>query len=182
MVTNIHEDIKMKRLLIAVAALTLTGCVMPQGDLVSSSEVGKARTVLDKGAYEGDLKFKNGTGLVYQRNTNQCGKNCNAHAELAAKLDRERAEREAAGNPEWERIVAREKEGYRRQEAMKRCERGIIMKSAILRERAYDATKVYGYGSEQSLKANREFVEFKNKSLNILNKCVKYGLSQNESN
>lgn len=171
------------KIALTLAVLTLTGCQMPVGDVVSSSEIGRARLAATQQATQGDLKWHNGTGIVYSRNLNQCGKNCASQAELAVKLDRERAEQEAqGGSDEYKRIVAREKEGYRRQAAMNRCSSAVNMRAAALRDKYDEATVEHGFNSKPSREAGAEYMKFRNNALALINQCVKYGLSQNESN
>lgn len=161
------------KIALLIAVTSLVGCVAPV-----DKDIANARMNADVERTHGDLKWHNGTGIVYTPNRNQCGKNCANHAELAVKMDREKAAREAAGNPEYDRIVAREKEAYRRQAVMNRCSQGISLRAAALQDKAYDAALSYGYDSKQALQANQAFVKFRNQSLPLLNECVKYGLTQ----
>lgn len=170
------------KIALTLAVLALTGCQMPVGDVVRTSDIGQARMAADAQATQGDLKWKNGTGIVYQRNLNQCGKNCADQAELALKLDKERAEREAQGNPEYDRIVAREKEAYRRMKAENRCASGISLRAAALQDKYKEATIEYGFNSKESRAAGTEYIKFRKQAFTLLNQCVEYGLKQDESN
>ena len=112
---------KLKIALIA-ATLTLTGCVMPNGPIYNASEVGKIRTQADVDARTGTLQWHNGTGVVYTRTPMQCGKNCANHAELAAKMDAERAAEQP--REDYLRAVAKNRELDRNTRIADICAKG----------------------------------------------------------
>lgn len=170
----------MKRIAL-LAVLFLSGCAL-QGPTVYDHEVGQVRQAADQKITQGKLQWHNGTGIVYTRQNNQCGKNCANQAELGLKMDRERAAQEAAGNPEWERIVKREKDAYKRLAVYNKCQRGMDIHVAGYQDRYEKAILEYGFNSKKAREAATEFVKVRNSSGRIVNECVEYGLKQNDSN
>ncbi|BBC78092.1 Hypothetical protein KNT65_gp044 [Escherichia phage EcS1] len=61
---------------------------------LSLSLVGCAGTNINQ-PYDGNLKFKGGTGLIYERVSNQCGGNCDKYANMKVERVEFPGEREA---------------------------------------------------------------------------------------
>lgn len=157
-------------LAVIISAITLTGCAVPQGRVVDASDVGQVRTAAERESRNGSLEWHNGTGVVYKRANTQCGKNCANHAELAMKMDREKAEREARGNPEWEALVDREKAAYRRNDAANRCYQLADVELQQRQEHYYEVLMSRGYKAAH--KAGAELVHAR-KTINArIEQCI----------
>ncbi|AHY25013.1 hypothetical protein AVV36_gp051 [Pectobacterium bacteriophage PM2] len=166
----------LKASIAAVLFSSLLGCAVPQGEIVDRSDVGQVRTEADRKAHSGILKWRNGSGVVYNRNFNQCGKNCANHAELALKMDQEKAQREKDGNPEWERIVAREKAAYKRLDVAKKCEYALTLMGASINDKYNESLVVNGYNSKITRDYGKKYFDFRNKAPKLMNDCIEAGL------
>lgn len=160
------------KLLVIMASLMLTGCAANNVPIFNADEVGIARTAADREQYQGEFDFKGGTGLIYTRKTNQCGNNCAQHAELAKEIEAQKDAQARAGNPEWERIVAREKAAYKRQEVFNRCHNGAQLHLAAYQDKFNDSMKMNGFDSPETRAAGKKLVEFERDFYSLVNQCV----------
>lgn len=174
---------KLKIALIAAATL-LTGCQMPQGSIYNASEVGKIRTQAEVDARTGEVQWRNGTGLTYTRTPNQCGKNCAAQAELAAKLDEER--RNAQPREDYLRAVAKNNEIDRNTRIAEYCERFVndtfkeeYNKLIDKRPSRSDYRKSYEYSTAFDL-WKKSYTKLQSKALKTENECNR--VKRNASN
>lgn len=165
----------MKLKIALLAILALTGCQMPNGPIYNASEVGQIRTQAEVDSRTGEVQWRNGTGITYTRTPNQCGKNCAAQAELAAKMDKERANAEP--REDYLRAVARTREMDRNTRIAEMCEKKVRTEfndeiDAIIAKRP--SRSDFNYYSDYSVAFDswkKSYTKLQTKALKTENEC-----------
>lgn len=173
-----YEDIKMKlKIAVIASVLTMTGCAgLPYGEVVDVTSVGQQRVAAAQKAADGTFVFKSGTGLVYDKKNNQCGKNCEAHAQLAAEIEAKKAQEAINRKDEWEeREMNYRRESYR-QEVVEICARGFQMHYSILEAKYQNSIRTDGFNGKATRAIAKEAQAFDNRKWQMIDGCVKANL------
>lgn len=153
------------------AVLALTGCADMNIPIINADAVGIARTVGDRAAYDGNLQFKSGTGLVYTRSS-QCGRNCGNHAALAAKLDAEKAAKEQVYQAQHEENIREYGRQARQGEIIKKCEIRTVLYTAKRKDAYEDAIRTHGFDAKVTKVYAEEYNMARNNFFKNLDRCV----------
>lgn len=133
------------KILIALSALVLSGCVATYTPAPDELGYNKPKT---------DFNLVMGTGLVYKRETSQCGNNCEKYANMQV----QRVEL-----PGQQEALEREEQAYRNQSIAKKCDMRIEFASALMQRHVLLALE-----QGDIAKADRLTVERKKTEYNLL--------------
>ncbi|UYM28698.1 hypothetical protein [Serratia phage vB_SspM_LC53] len=111
--------------------------------------------------YDGNLVYKGGTGLVYQRVSNQCGGNCDKYATMKVERVEFPGEREAL-----ERTIKAEK----RSAIARKCQQFLDLELAKVESKYYSSIESGDFNTAEKYKAKYQKVG--DKYYSIINQCV----------
>lgn len=169
---------KLKIALIA-ATLSLTGCagLAPYGEVVDSSDVGQVRVAHEQRVYEGDLKWRNGSGLTYTRKPNQCGKNCAKYAEADRQVAEARADMSGM-EADMKRVREKEERALRGQQAQNWCVNYFVLFRASYADKFNRALRATGVDSKETRAAAKTLDALDDNSLKLINECTEEKLNE----
>lgn len=159
----------MKKLIIAMSML-LSGCAVQYGDAVSADEVGKARIAAEQKQFDGEMKFRAGSGLVYTRANNQCGNNCAKYAQRELEFQREQESKREAVLAKHQAEMKRQDEIEYRAIYYTRCVNlvsGFINSKEIEK---HEAVMSHDLNKVKSL--DKELKEFKSEANGAVERCI----------
>jgi hypothetical protein len=161
----------MKKLIIA-ASLLLSGCAVQYGEVVTADEVGKARIAAEQKQYDGEVKFRAGSGITYTRANSQCGNNCGKYAAREVEFQREQEARYDEVMAKHKAEMKRQDDLYKRQKLASDCQQHINIQMAAYEDEYRDMLRTKGYKASQDFAG--QLVKARKNYMSYVNKCIEY--------
>lgn len=162
----------MKKLIIAMSLL-LSGCAVQYGDAVSADEVGKAKIAAEQKQYNGDMKFRAGSGLVYTRANNQCGNNCGKYAQQEIEFQREQESKREAVLAKHQAEMKRQDDLYKKQKLYAMCVNHINLQISVHETRYYEMLETQNFSEARAY--GNQIRQLKKKANTAVEQCIEYG-------
>lgn len=162
----------MKKLIIA-ASLLLSGCAVQYGEVVTADEVGKARIAAEQKQYDGEVKFRAGSGITYTRANSQCGNNCGKYAAREVEFQREQEARHDEVMAKHQAEMKRQDNLYKKQKLYSMCYNHINLQLSIHEARYYEMLETQDFDKARAYKA--EINKLQKKVPAAIEKCIEIG-------
>lgn len=162
----------MKKLIIA-ASLLLSGCAVQYGEAVTADEVGKARIAAEQKQYDGEVKFRAGSGITYTRANNQCGNNCGKYAAREIEFQREQESKRESVLAKHQAEMKRQDDLYKKQKLYSMCYNHINLQISIHEARYYEMLETESFDKARDYK--KQINKLKTKVPAALEQCMEYG-------